>query len=227
MTTTQHEWPPPGVKWYYADDAVCIAHGDCREIVPSLGRVDLVLTDPPYGIAMKSNGQIFKAADAIDGDLDVELAEWTVRTFADVPLAMFYSPFRPVGEWRSVLVWAKGGHVGGGGDMETCWKRSHECIGVARNKPLNGPRDESVLRFNAVSPPPSGHFCEKPLPLMAYLVSKLTAVGDTILDPFAGSCTTGRAAKDLHRKAILIEREERYCEIGAKRMAQAVLPFGT
>jgi DNA modification methylase len=45
----------------------------------------------------------------------------------------------------------------------------------------------------------------------------------TILDAFAGSCTTGRAAKDLGRKAVLIEREERYCEIGARRMAQEVL----
>ena len=47
----------------------------------------------------------------------------------------------------------------------------------------------------------------------------------TILDPFAGSCTTARAAKDLGRKCVCIEREERYCEIGAKRMSQAVLDF--
>jgi len=47
----------------------------------------------------------------------------------------------------------------------------------------------------------------------------------TILDPFAGSGTTGRAAKDLNRKCVCIEREERYCEIGAKRMEQEVFDF--
>ena len=69
------------------------------------------------------------------------------------------------------------------------------------------------------------HPCPKPLPLMRELVSLFTDPGDTILDPFMGSGTTLRAAKDLSRKAIGIEVEERYCEIAAKRMAQAVLPL--
>ena len=71
------------------------------------------------------------------------------------------------------------------------------------------------------------HPSPKPLCLMKWLVSELSSVGETILDPFAGSGTTGRAAKDLGRKAVLIEREERYCEIAARRMAQGVLDFGT
>ena len=67
-----------------------------------------------------------------------------------------------------------------------------------------------------------GHPCEKPLELISWCIQQADPVA-TILDPFAGSGTTGRAAKDLGRKAVLIEREERYCEIAAKRMAQEVL----
>lgn len=66
----------------------------------------------------------------------------------------------------------------------------------------------------------------KPVELVSGFIESHTTEGDTILDPFAGSGTTGRAAKDLGRKAVLIEREERYCEIAAKRMAQEVLPLG-
>ena len=66
------------------------------------------------------------------------------------------------------------------------------------------------------------HPAAKPVELMRYLLWKVG--GETILDPFMGSGTTLRAAKDLGRKAIGIEIEERYCEVAAKRLAQAVLP---
>ncbi len=68
------------------------------------------------------------------------------------------------------------------------------------------------------------HPTQKPEELMRWCIQQAGDV-DSILDPFAGSCTTGRAAKDLGRTAVLIEREERYCEIGAKRMLQEVLPI--
>lgn len=67
------------------------------------------------------------------------------------------------------------------------------------------------------------HPNEKPLALVKKLVTLGTQPGETILDPFAGSGTTGRAAKDLGRKCVLVEREERYCEIAARRMRQEVL----
>ncbi len=70
-----------------------------------------------------------------------------------------------------------------------------------------------------------GHSTPKPLQPWQWLVGEGVKVGGTILDPFAGSGTTGRAAKDLGRKCTLIEREERYCEIAASRMAQEVLPL--
>jgi len=70
-----------------------------------------------------------------------------------------------------------------------------------------------------------GHPTPKPLSLISYIVRLSCRLGGVILDPFAGSGTTGRAAKDLNRKAVLIEREEKYCEIAAQRMRQEVLPL--
>ena len=81
----------------------------------------------------------------------------------------------------------------------------------------------NIAKGNADARP--DHPCPKPLPLMLQLVSLFTDLGETILDPFAGAGTTLRAAKDLGRKAIGIEIEEKYCEIAAKRMAQEVLAF--
>jgi DNA modification methylase len=67
------------------------------------------------------------------------------------------------------------------------------------------------------------HPCPKPETLMAELVALFTDPGDTVLDPFAGSGTTGIAAKRLGRRAVLIEREERFCETIAKRLQQSAL----
>ena len=68
----------------------------------------------------------------------------------------------------------------------------------------------------------TSHPNEKPMRIIQKLITLGSQIGETILDPFAGSCTTARAAKDLGRKCVCIEREERYCEIGARRMSQEV-----
>ena len=76
-----------------------------------------------------------------------------------------------------------------------------------------------------ITPQAIDHPCPKPLKLFTWLIGQVGGVGDTILDPFMGSGTTLRAAKDLGRKAIGIEIEERYCEIAAQRMSQSVMAF--
>ena len=119
------------------------------------------------------------------------------------------------------MVWNKGAHVGIGGDRETCWKRDFEMIGVRDNAPLNGKRDSAVLRFHALSPPPTGHVAEKPVDLLCYLIRKLSQPGDTILDPFMGSGTTGVACMKTGRNFIGIEIEEKYYQIATKRIEDA------
>lgn len=215
------------MKPYYEHGGITIYHGDCREVLPELEPVDLVLTDPPYGIAHKSHGQTFKRAREVRGDDSTDLILWLLEVAGKVPMAMFFSPYAYIDwSWRSILVWHKGAHVGIGGDRGTCWKRTFELIGVANNRPLNGTRDDGVLSVPALLPPPSGHVAEKPEALMRYLVEKLSCAEHIIFDPFMGSGTTLRAAKDLGRRAIGIEIEERYCEIAAKRLGQEVLFTG-
>ena len=90
-------------------------------------------------------------------------------------------------------------------------------------------RIENIIRpntfANKIIPSKDQHPTEKPVGLAAHFIGLHSQAGETVLDPFMGSGTTLRAAKDLNRKAIGIEIEEKYCEIAAKRMAQEVLPL--
>jgi site-specific DNA-methyltransferase (adenine-specific) len=79
--------------------------------------------------------------------------------------------------------------------------------------------------MNGLNTPVLKHPCPKQPQLWAWLINSVTAAGDTILDPFLGSGTTARVAKNLGRKCIGIEREERYCDIAARRLSQEVLDF--
>jgi len=91
--------------------------------------------------------------------------------------------------------------------------------------PRDGKGQSSVM--TTLTGPPScvEHPCSKPYVAMTWMVAKATLDGETVLDPFMGSGTTLVAAKNLGRKAIGIEIEERYCEIAAKRLSQEVLPL--
>mgnify|MGYP003420423895 FL=1 len=215
---------------YYSDDHVTIYHGDCRDILPLIGPVELVLTDPPYGINYVSNSGAGRGTAPITNDgarLSLRLYR-SVLPLLDADHVLWFTRWDAwpdvwvdLGQWfpmRGLLVWDKGSP--GMGDLRH-WGPSYELIASAGTGQIVGSRDGSVLRYPTVAPAGRQHPTEKPVEMLSHLVAKLDA--STVLDPFMGSGSTLRAAKDLGRKAIGIELEERYCEIAAKRCAQEVL----
>ena len=220
------DYTPPWPHWRSPDGTCLLIQGDCLEVLESIrpGDVQCMIVDPPYGIAFGGHGQWFRKSEAIQNDDSARLAEALVAWCRGqrLPLAMFFSPFKPLAvDWRSVLVWDKGAHVGIGGDRKTCWKRDFELIGVRDNLPLTGQRDSAVLRFSALLPPPTGHVAEKPVPLLTYLVEKLSCPGATICDPCMGSGSTVVAAGLAKRRTIGIEIDPRYYEIAVSRVRAA------
>ena len=195
-----------------------IYHGDCRDILPSIGKVDLVLTDPPYGVG-------YKYGDAYD-DSAADYRDTVLGVFAlareKAPVVMLTTGMRnlwlyPPADW--VLCWAKPGStrrssLGGFNEWEPV-------LVYGKPRIFN---DFKYLPDCANHSADSGdHPCPKPLKLYTWLMSEGSSEGATVLDPFLGSGTTIRAALNLHRKAIGIEIEERYCEIAANRCRQMVL----
>lgn len=197
--------------------------GDCLEILPTLDKVDAVITDPPYGMNYGSGhatDALWSAGRSIVGDLTTCARDSVIESL-DCPMLVF-------GTWRiarpaavkMVLIWDKGGALGMG-DLSIPWKPDHEEIYVI-GKGFVGSRDSgSVLRHPPVqSMAKNGrvHPTEKPVGLLLKLIPK--TVG-TILDPFMGSGTTGVACANLGRKFIGIEIEERYFNIACDRIDNA------
>jgi site-specific DNA-methyltransferase (adenine-specific) len=222
------------IEPYYQDDHVTIWHGDCLELADVWIDADVLVTDPPYGIAWTKGHN--KAAhsrrhDGIQNDQDASYRDAVVRLMADKPGAVFgslYAPFPPA--LRQVLIWEKPKDAGVFGST-TGFRRDVEAVFLVGEWPHVNCRSGSVLRSvipNIGSPSSpagqTGHPHAKPTDLVVKLIDSMP--GGLIVDPFMGSGTTLRAAKDLGRKAIGIEIEERYCEIAAKRLAQEVLDFG-
>lgn len=198
--------------------------GDCLEILPDLGRVDAVITDPPYGIALADHDPVFsrrKRDPSIRGDRDqsagIRVSEWARGR--GIPLAMFASPYKPwPGKWRNLLVWDKGPAVGRGGDPRTCWKRTWELIQVAGNGPLRMGRKESIIRDHVRPDHFMLHPTRKPISLMVTLIEQLTKPGDIVLDPFMGSGSTGEACAITGRRFIGIEIDPEYFAIAEARI---------
>jgi len=220
-------------KPYYEDDSVFLIHGDCREIVPTLGRFDLLLTDPPYGID-GGRGTTSKArAKGAYTDCFNDTRE-TVRTVCVPVIRLCLDVCRSgviTPGCRNLDLYPQAQSFGcfyqpAASGMQAWGNMDSQPIlyyGVSHMAEKNLGRPCSFV----LTEPPSckEHPCSKPIKAWARLVHLHCPDRGTVLDPFAGSGTTGRACKDLGRKCVMIEREERYCEIAARRMGQEVFSF--
>ena len=236
---------------YYSDDFVTLYHGKCEDVLPTLSGVGLVLTSPPYNLNGDGNrsggeGKVWAAlgdgyADHRDAMPHAEYVKWQrqiVRLCWDTLTddgAIFYNHKPRVGgervklplelvpddlPIRQVIVWDRGS---GFNRNTTFFVPAHEWV-LLIAKPAFRTTTRSVDDVWRIPFETGGeHPAPFPLSLAARAVESTSA--DVVLDPFVGSGTTLRAAKDAGRKAIGVELSERYCEIAARRLSQEVLSF--
>ncbi len=231
---------------YYTDDMVTLYHGDALDVMSHLaptinqsGRFNAVVTDPPYMIGSLSAGNIGTKtgtwADMMNASLwfaswyrlawDMLRDDgcfWTFLNWRSLPVCMKAANDARFG-FVSMAVWDKQ-WIGPGGSQGL--RPSYELVALAAKAdfaiPDRGIAD--IIKHKTGGHKPTGHPAEKPVALIERLldISAIDA-GGHILDPFAGSGTTGVAARALGVRSTLIEADERYCELITERLSQGVL----
>ncbi len=223
------------MKPYYQDSAVTIFHGDCREMSLWIHPCDLLLTDPPYGVEMGSKDYAIGSQHGLVREKYASYHD-TYDEFLNIVVPalkhamefckrgmVFMSAHRLQDLPRFDSL---GGIFNSSACARDCWGFSTFLpIALYGHDPTIGNGSRSKVLVNNDVTEKNGHPCPKPYKWISWCVSRGSTEGETILDPFMGSGTTLRAAKDLGRKAIGIEIEEKYCEIAARRMEQEVLPL--
>jgi len=215
------------MKHFYQDKYITIYHGDCRDILPSLEPVDLVLTDPPYGMEYHSGHYKYGNPHQPilnDSSYPVDLLQ-PFRSIASKAVLLFarWETLKDIPLPDSVIVWVKNNWTAG--DLNHEYARQWEAILFykgANHKFYNG-RPSDVIYCDRI--PPTTHPTEKPVELINKLIIQNTDVNDIVLDPFLGSGTTCFCAKKLNRRSIGIEISEKYCEVAAKRCMQEAFEF--
>jgi site-specific DNA-methyltransferase (adenine-specific) len=232
-------WPTP----FFERDGCALYLGDCRELLAVLSSesVDLVVTDPPYGIGARPSGMRVRALaiDSIanDDSTVVGYAGLTAARRVLRPSRHLYTfgPFdlSRAGSFgaRVDLVWDKAMH--GMGNLALPWGPSHEPIhfGVrgegkqneAKHGGLLARRRGTVLRYPRASTSAVRWVGEKPVALLRELIEVSSRSGEIVLDPFAGSGSTLVAALVEGRRAIGIELSPKACEIAAERLRTTVV----
>lgn len=225
---------------YYEQDGITIYHGDCREVVTGLNRIDHVISDPPYDARTHAGARTAKTASPKFGEIDkIDIAFAPLDISEALPRLLLvcrrwcvcFCTMEMIAEYQRVSEssWVRAGF----------WRRPDGAPQFTGDRPAT-PGDAVAIMHKAGKKTWNGggrhayweygverqdryHPTQKPEPLMVEILTMFTDAGETILDPFMGSGTTLVAAKRLGRKAIGVELEEKYCEIAAKRLAQGAL----
>ena len=237
------------MKPYYRDDNVTLYHGDCLEIIPRLGPVDLVVTSPPYNMG-KQSGAYANMRDGYrsysDDRGDAEYVDWQKNVISALwgatnPAGAIFYNHKPIiregaallptrlipdeATLRQIIIWDRKSGMN--------WNASffcpqHEWVMLLAHRDFRlVSRSHSVagdVWTLGIDSKAHDHPCAFPESLPTTAIAATDA--KVILDPFAGSGTTLRAANDLGRKAIGIELDEAYCEMIARRLDQMCLDFG-
>lgn len=186
---------------------------DCREILPTLPKVDAVVTDPPYGIKFaaqptkyqRRNGMVPHTWDEAAPDLSLIIG------LCDKVVIWGGNHFT-LPQSRGWLAWTKTGNAPSMGDLELAWTSID----------MNPRRFEKSVKSASLEKnlQTAAHPVQKPVELMKWAIEQI-GFCETILDPFMGSGTTGVACAKLGRKFIGIEIESKYFNIACRRIEQA------
>lgn len=210
-----------------------LRHGDCLEIMKSMPNdsVNMILTDPPYGINYSSNRRTkTEKFDTLKNDCnDNRLLAYSdfARILKNNSVAIVFASWKnsvvdiqelqKYFDIKNIIVWFKGG--GGIGDLKHTLSTDYELAIVCHKGKcrLRGKREGSVWKFNKVNPSKMLHPTEKPTDLLAHMIEKYTDENDVVFDPFMGSGSTGVAAAKTKRNFIGIELDDKYFEIAKRR----------
>lgn len=222
------------MKPYYEENGITIYNADCREVLSSLPVVDAVITDPPFGIGFKYASHddtpegysefiwsVVEQAEALCSPGSPvfvwqsapnfrRFAEWFPRDWRIFVAAKNFAQMRPVPmqyAFDPVLVW---------------WTPGEAWTDGTNNRDFHIANTSAMVCRKTFE---RSHPCPRPLDQVTHIISQWVRPGGAVLDPFAGSGTTLRAAKDCGRKAIGIEISEEYCAIAVQRLRQEVLQF--
>jgi site-specific DNA-methyltransferase (adenine-specific) len=215
--------------------------GRAEEVLPTMSSqtIDLVVTDPPYGVGWES-GYRTESFGGLDGDgvldreLVVEILRESFRVLRKRRHAYVFGPVDVLDRLKTgpvvELVWDK--DRVGMGDLASPWGPAHERLAFTvpashiGNEAARGVvparlRKGTVLRYPPITGRNVRHPTEKPVPLLRELIESSSRQGEAVLDPFAGSGSTGIAAVLSGRRAILVESDPRWHALAVERVRRA------